>query len=57
MKKNQKDNFIRINSRVRKDQIKFIKDFAKKNNLGEGETHRLIIDDFMSKIVAVKPKK
>ncbi len=59
---NEKDPFVRINSRVREDQIDFIKRFTKKNSLKlttEGEVHRHIIDFFMSKhkdMVDIKPK-
>lgn len=40
---------VRVNSRIRKDQHKFIKDYAKKNEIFEGEVHRNIIDYFIKK--------
>jgi predicted ThiF/HesA family dinucleotide-utilizing enzyme len=39
--------FVRINSRITPKQIEFIKDFAKENNLTEGEAHRIIIQYFI----------
>lgn len=42
-----KEVFERINSRIRKDQIKFIKGRAKKLNVSEGEMHRIIVDFYM----------
>lgn len=39
--------FVRINSRVRPDQLKSVKDLAKKIKKSEGETHRIIIDYYM----------
>lgn len=47
-----KEPFVRINSRVPQYQIDFIKKFAKRDKkkpMTEGETHRFIIDFFMSK--------
>ena len=45
--KNKEIRTVRINSRVRPEQKDFIKLYAKKSKLSEGETHRLIIDAFM----------
>lgn len=49
MKKNQKETFVRINSRVTVAQMKFVKSFAKSKGIGEGEAHRRILEEFMSK--------
>lgn len=48
---------IRMNSRVRTDQFKFIKDYARMNDMTEGEVYRLALDEFMSKVTTIKPKK
>jgi len=40
--------FVRMNSRVRIDQQKFIKSYARKMRLTDGEAHRQIIDRFMT---------
>lgn len=45
----KKETMVRINSRVRKDQFKFIREEAKKQKVGEGEMHRIIIDYYISK--------
>jgi hypothetical protein len=39
---------VRINSRIRPDQLAFIKRLSKKGGLSEGEIHRNIIDSFMN---------
>ena len=39
---------VRINSRVRPDQKEYIKRYAERKNISEGETHRLIIDAFIN---------
>ena len=39
---------VRINSRVRPDQKEYIKAWAKRHKISEGETHRLIIDAFIN---------
>jgi len=45
--KPKKETFIRLNSRVRKDQLDFIKVEAKKHNKTEGEVNRMIIDYYI----------
>jgi hypothetical protein len=40
---------VRINTRIREEQQKFIKAEAKKNKLTEGDVLRLIIDFYISK--------
>ena len=37
----------RVNTRIREDQKKFIKDIAKKQNLTEGEVFRIILDFYI----------
>jgi len=39
---------VRINTRVRSDQHKFIKSLAKKSNITEGDLVRLMIDRYMT---------
>ena len=51
----RKDTYVRINSRVHQGQIEFIKKYAKENKLTEGETHRLIIQFFITANVTPKP--
>ena len=47
--KNQKVKpFARVNTRIREDQKKFVKE-AKRKNLTEGELFRLMIDFFIKK--------
>lgn len=46
--------WVRINTRIRPDQMKFIKGYAEMKQMTEGETHRLILDYYMS--VIAKPK-
>lgn len=43
----KQENLVRINSRIRKEQFKFVKELAKERKIGEGEAHRLIIDEFI----------
>jgi hypothetical protein len=38
---------FRINTRIRADQNRFIKSYAKKLGVSEAEAHRAIIDNFM----------
>ena len=45
---NKKEGMKRINSRVRKDQFNFIRVEAKKKKVGEGEMHRIIIDEYIT---------
>lgn len=45
--KKQTTTYVRINSRVRKDQHAFIKKLAKQGKITEGEIHRMIIDEYM----------
>ncbi len=47
MNKRKIEPFVRINSRIRKDQMKFVKDFARENGIGEGEAHRQLLDKLM----------
>jgi hypothetical protein len=42
-----KNKLVRINSRIRKEQLDYIKKYADDFGLTEGETHRLIIDEFI----------
>lgn len=53
----KKELFVRINSRVTVTQLKFFKQFALEHNLGEGELHRLLLDDFMKRSSQLKIKK
>jgi hypothetical protein len=46
-KKLKGETFMRINSRVSKEQHKFIKDLAEKLEVTEGEAHRIIIKYYM----------
>jgi hypothetical protein len=43
----KKDILPRINSRVSKEQLAFIKREARKLKIGEGEFHRIIIDEYI----------
>ena len=43
-----KDTFIRINSRVTREQKKFLKIEAKRLKIKEGELHRRIVDFYIS---------
>ena len=45
----KKEKTIRLNSRVRTDQFKYIKALANKKNSGDAETLRLIIDYYIEK--------
>lgn len=45
--KEKKDVFIRINSRVPKEQFAFVKKLAEKLDVTEGEAHRIIIKYYM----------
>ena len=47
--KDPKDLFIRMNSRIRKEQRKFVRALANKRGISEGGMYRIIIDDFMSR--------
>lgn len=44
----KKETFVRINSRIRKDQHKNIKVEAKKLKISEGELHRNIVDFYFA---------
>jgi len=57
MRPKNKETFVRINSRVRADQLKFVKTYAKSRGIGEGEAHRIILDEFMSNLISKKTKK
>jgi hypothetical protein len=46
-KKNRAEPFVRINSRVTKTELQFIKDRAKRERKTEGEMHRLIVEYYM----------
>jgi len=46
--KEKKFPFVRINSRVKVDQLYFIKDQAKEKGISEGEMHRIIIDFYIN---------
>lgn len=48
MKEKKIEPMTRINTRIRKDQHKFIKAKAKKTNQTEGEIFRAIIDIIMN---------
>jgi hypothetical protein len=48
--KRKSDTLCRINSRIRLDQHKFIKAYAKKKKIGEGEAIRAIIDNYMMNV-------
>lgn len=43
----KREKMPRINTRVRTDQQKFVKDYAKEHKMTEGEAHRFIIDIFI----------
>jgi len=45
--KKQSKPMVRINTRIRVDQSKYIKSMAKKENLTEGDVLRAIIDESM----------
>jgi hypothetical protein len=45
--KTKKDNYVRVNSRIRSDQDKVIKDIAKSKNTFEGEVLRMVIDYYI----------
>lgn len=42
--------FVRINTRIRADQMKFIKAYAKKKRITEGEAHRALLDNYMMNV-------
>jgi len=42
--------FVRINTRIREDQMKFIKSYAKKKKITEGEAHRALLDNYMMNV-------
>lgn len=44
----KKDTMVRINSRIFPGQHEFIKLEAKRLNIGEGELHRMIIQDYIT---------
>lgn len=48
MKEKKITPLVRINTRIRKDQHKYVKNLAKKTNSTEGEVFRAIIDCDMS---------
>jgi hypothetical protein len=45
--KEKKETLVRINTRIPKEQKKWIKDEAKKRDIGEGDLHRIIIRYYM----------
>lgn len=45
--KKQTKPMVRINTRIRDDQSKFIKKLAKNDKLTEGDVLRVIIDEYM----------
>ena len=49
MKKIVRDKkpFVRVNSRIREDQFRFIKSYAAKRGLTDGEAMRVILDNYM----------
>jgi hypothetical protein len=47
-KKEKVEIFVRMNSRITKDQQEFVKRFAEKNKLTEGEAYRFIIGSFIT---------
>lgn len=47
--KEKKEPYVRINSRVTKDQFQFVKDEAKKEKKTDGEMHRAIIEFYRLK--------
>ena len=42
--------FVRINTRIRADQMKFIKAYSKKHKITEGEAHRALLDNYMMNV-------
>lgn len=46
----KKETLIRINSRITKEQKLFLKNEAKRLNVGEGELHRRIVDFYIISI-------
>ena len=42
--------FVRINTRIRVDQMNFIKAYAKKKRITEGEAHRALLDNYMMNV-------
>ena len=44
----KQEQFVRMNSRITKDQKKFVKSEAKKRGISEGKFHRSIIDYIMN---------
>jgi hypothetical protein len=46
--KEKKETLVRINTRVPREQKKWIKSKAKELKIGEGDLHRIIIDHYMN---------
>lgn len=42
--------FVRVSTRITKEQLKFVKQQAKKNKMTEGEMYRFIINSLMRNI-------
>jgi hypothetical protein len=47
MSKIKKEKMVRMNSNIRPDQYKFVKETAKKMKMHDGELHRAIIDFYI----------
>ncbi len=47
--KKKPEVMIRINTRIRPEQYRFVKSLAGERNMGEGEVHREIIDFYIAK--------
>lgn len=56
-KNNKEETMVRINSRIFPGQHEFIKAEAKRLKIGEGELHRMIIQDYISHKVLNEQKK
>lgn len=41
---NKKDTLVRVYPGIRKDQKKFLREEAKRQKVGDGEMHRIVID-------------
>ena len=48
--KEKKETLVRINTRVPRKQLMWIKSKAKELKIGDGQLHRIIIDHYMNTI-------